>query len=141
MDRTIHNALAPQRTTTGMLAVFGVIAVVLASVGVYGVMAYTVRRRADEIGVRMALGARGEDIARLVLRQGGSLVSAGLALGLLGALVLSRAMGAIIHEVRVSDPLTFAASTLFLAGVAVLACWIPARRAARHDPAQLLRYE
>lgn len=141
MDRTIANALAPQRTTAGTLAVFGVIAVVLACVGVYGVMSYTVRRRADEIGVRMALGARGEDIARLVLRQGGRLVALGLVFGLAGALILSRTMRALIHEIRVSDPTTFVGSTLVLAAVAVLACWIPARRAARHDPAQSLRYE
>jgi putative ABC transport system permease protein len=142
MDRWIHNALAPQRTTTGMLAAFGVIAVVLASVGIYGLMSYTVRRRADEIGVRMALGARGGDIIRMVLRQGLALIASGIGFGLLGALALGQVMQAtLLQEVTAHDPATFVAGTAFLGAVALFACWIPARRAARNDPARLLRYE
>jgi putative ABC transport system permease protein len=142
MDRWIHNALAPQRTTAGMLAAFGVIAVVLASVGIYGLMSYSVRRRADEIGVRMALGAGGGDIVRMVLRQGMALVASGIGFGLMGALALGNVMQAtLLHEVTAHDPATFAAGTAFLGAVALFACWIPARRAARNDPARLLRYE
>jgi putative ABC transport system permease protein len=141
MDQTIRNALSPQRVTAGMLAIFGVIAVVLASVGIYGVMAYSVRRRADEIGVRMVVGAHRGDIVRLVLRQGGRLVVLGIGIGVVGALALARTMTAIIFEVTAYDPATYALAAAFLAVVAMAACWIPARRAACKDPAKLLRYE
>jgi putative ABC transport system permease protein len=139
MERVVHNALAPQRTTARMLAIFGIIAVVLASIGTYGVIAYSVRQRTDELAIRMALGAGGGDISRLVLRQGGTLVAAGLALGLIGALGLGWSMRAIMFEVGTFDPLAFLAASATVALVGMLACWLPARRAGRSEPARLLR--
>jgi predicted permease len=141
LDRVIYNALAPQRSTAGMLGVFGTIALVLACVGVYGVMSYSVARRASEIGVRIALGARSSDVLRLVMRYGATLTGVGLAIGLVGALALSRAMKAVMPGAPAADPLAFLAGTVLLTATALLACYIPARRAAATDATALLRRE
>ncbi len=141
LERVIYNALAPQRTTAGMMGVFGVVALLLACVGVYGVMSYTVARRATELGVRVTLGARQADVLGLVLLHGARLASAGTLLGLGGAWALARAMQSLMKDAAAPDPITFAGGTLLLLGTALLACYVPARRAAAADPTALLRQE
>jgi len=121
--------------------VFAAIAVALAVIGVYGVLAWTVARRTGEIGVRMALGARGTDVLRMVMKQGARMIAAGLVLGVAGALALGRVLAARIPEVAAVDPLVLAAAALVLTAAAVAASWIPARRAARVDPLQALRQD
>ncbi|HEY6291534.1 MAG TPA: ABC transporter permease [Terriglobia bacterium] len=134
-------SLATRRFNLSLIAVFAAAALLLAAVGIYGVMAYWVSRRTREIGVRMALGAVPGDVVRMTLRQGSLTVAAGVALGLAGAFVLTRTMQSLLFEVSAADPVTFAAVALLLAGVALLACYVPARRAARVDPMVALRNE
>ena len=119
--------------------VFGLAALLLAAFGLYAVLACAVSRRRREIGIRVALGAGRGDVRRLVLRQGGVIVAAGVLLGLLAAAAGVRIAGSILHGVTPADPLTFAAVTAVLAAVALLACWLPARRAARIEPLEILR--
>jgi putative ABC transport system permease protein len=122
-----------------LLGLFGLVALVLVSAGVYGVVSYSVSQRAQEIGVRIALGAGARDVLRLVIGQGMKLVSAGLAIGLAGALALTRLMKTLLFGVSAYDPLTFGSIAMLLALVALLACWIPARRATRVNPIVALR--
>jgi putative ABC transport system permease protein len=122
----------------GLLAAFGLL---LAAFGLYGVMAWVVSRRTGEIGLRMALGARPRDVLKLVIGEGASLIVIGLAAGLAGALILSRFLAGTLYGVSANDPLTFVTVALLLAGVALLACWLPARRAAKLDPNVALRCE
>lgn len=129
------------RLSSGLMGTFGVFALLLAAVGIYGVMAYAVAQRTHEIGIRMALGARPADVVTLVLKQGARLIAIGLALGLLGALGLTRLMSKVLFEVGATDWLTFGVVTLVLCAVALLACWIPARRATQVDPLVALRCE
>src|SRR6185436_14692255 len=117
------------------------LAVALAVVGIYGVMAYAISQRTREIGVRMALGARAQDVLKLMLKQGGQLIVIGVALGSVVGFGLTRFMGRLLFEVEPSDPLTYVSMPLLLATVALLACYIPARRAAKVDPMVALRYE
>ena len=137
----VGTSLLPQRVAAGVLGLFGALALLLASIGLYGVVAYSVARRTREIGIRVALGARGEDVVRLVLRQSITLVAAGLAIGLPLAWGATRLLGSLPLGVVGAEPVTFAGSAALLALVALLASWMPARRAARVDPMVALRNE
>ena len=141
LDDRLHEALAPQRLQSVLLAVFSGIALLLATIGIYGVMHYAVAQRTRDIAIRTALGARRAEILALVLREGLSLAAAGVALGLAGALALTRVLRGLVYGVSTTDPLTFVATGLGLTAVALMACYVPARRAARVDPMVALRCE
>ena len=141
MDRLISESIIGIAYVASMMAVLGVIALILASVGVFGVMSYSVSERAHEIGIRMSLGAQTTDILRMVLRSGMTLTVLGLAIGLPIAFALARALAALLFGVEATDPFSFIGLPLLLAAVAALACYLPARRAARLDPLKALRYE
>jgi len=141
MEQVVTQATARPRFYVLLLAAFASIALVLAAVGIYGVISYSVSRRTHEIGLRMALGAGESDVLRLVVRQGMRVALAGAGAGLLGALLLTRLMSSLLYGVRSNDPATFLAVTVVLTGVAVVASYIPARRAARIDPLVALRHD
>jgi putative ABC transport system permease protein len=140
-DRVITNSIVGIAYVAAMMAVLGLIALVLASVGIYGVMSYSVGERTHEIGVRMAMGATSKDVQRLILRNGMSLTIVGMAIGLPLALGLAYALSSLLFGVRAADPFAFLGLPLLLAGVATVACYLPARRAVRLDPLAALRYE
>jgi putative ABC transport system permease protein len=141
MDEWLKTSTSNQRYRTSLLALFALIALVLAATGIYGVMSYSVTQRTHEIGVRMALGAGRWDVLKLVVGQGMSLVLLGVAVGLIGAVALTRVMSSLLYEVTPKDPLTFTAVALFLLLVAFIACYLPARRGTKVDPLEALRYE
>ncbi len=141
MDAQLSSLVAQPRLQTGLLTLFGLLALLLAATGIYSVMAHAVAERTHEIGIRLALGAQSGDIARLVVGQGIKLVALGLALGLAGAWATTRVLRGILYGVSANDPLTFAGIPLLLLAVALVACWVPARRAARVDPLAALRAE
>jgi predicted permease len=141
MDGIVSGANAQPRFEMLLLGIFAVVALVMAAVGIYGVMSYSVSRRTHEIGIRISLGASRKDVFRLVVRQGMMLALVGSAAGITGALLLSRFLSKVLYGVPATDPLTFAGVVLLLAGVALLANYIPARRAMRVDPMIALRYE
>jgi putative ABC transport system permease protein len=137
----LHRALAATRFTMVLAALFGGLALLLAAIGIYGVVAYSANQRMREFGIRMALGAHARDIRRQVLREGLALALAGLLLGALGALALGRFLQALLFGVTATDLATYLACAVVLPAVALLACWLPARRAARRDPLVILRTE
>jgi putative ABC transport system permease protein len=124
-----------------VLAIFAAVALLLAAVGIYGVIAFTVAQRTNEIGIRVAMGAQRGDVLRLVLGQGGRLIFLGVALGVVAGLLITRLMSGLLFGISATDPATFAGVALLLAAVALLACYMPARRAMHVDPLVALRYE
>jgi predicted permease len=141
MEDVVSESLADRRFNAILLGAFGAAALLLAVLGIYGVMAYGVTERTREIGLRMALGARPGDVLGLVVGQGSRLVAAGLAIGLALAFALTRLLSSLLFQVGAADPLTYVALVLALGGIAILACYLPARQASRVDPMVSLRYE
>jgi putative ABC transport system permease protein len=141
MGQLIEESLASQRFATLLLGIFAGIALILGSVGIYGVMSYLVTARTHEMGIRMALGAERSDVMRLILKHGLILAGAGLAVGLLGSVVFTRLMASLLFGVSPTDGITLTAVAVLLVGVAMLACYVPARRATQVDPMVALRYE
>jgi predicted permease len=141
MDERLSNSVAARRFNLLLLGGFAGLALLLAGVGVYGVISYVVTGRTHEVGIRMALGAQRADVLRLFIKQGMSLVLLGVGVGLLSAFALTRVMTSLLFEVSANDPLTFSGVALLLSLIALLACYVPARRAARIDPLVALRHE
>jgi len=141
MDARIAESLGPQKFATNLLAVFAGLAILLAAVGLYGLISYSVTQRTNEFGIRMALGARPVDVLSLVLKQGAKLAIGGVFAGAVAGLMLTRAMQSLLYGVSAADPVSFAGAAVLLVLVALVACYIPARRATRVDPMIALRYE
>jgi putative ABC transport system permease protein len=141
MDQIIDEAAAPRRMTLVLLVIFAVVAVALASLGIYGVMSYTVGQRTHEIGIRMAMGAEKRAVMRLVVGHGMLWAVAGVAIGLLLSLAATRVVASLLYGVSRTDPATLAGAAAVLLLVALAACYVPARRAARVDPVISLRYQ
>jgi putative ABC transport system permease protein len=141
MDEWMTASASAPRYRTSLLTLFAIVALVLASTGIYGVMSYSVAQRTHEIGIRMAVGAGRSDVLKLVVRQGMTLVAIGLVIGLLGAFALTRVLSSVLYEITPKDPVTFIGVAVVLPLVALLACYLPARRATMVDPLIALRYE
>ncbi len=141
LEEILRTSVSRQRFAAVLLGIFACLALILAAVGIYGVMAYSVSQRTHEMGIRMALGAQQRDVLRLVIGQGMLTALVGLALGIGAALALTRAISSLLFNVQATDPVIFASVTLLLAGIAFAACYVPARRAIRVDPIVALRYE
>jgi putative ABC transport system permease protein len=141
MEQVLRSSVAAQRFNARMLTALAALALVLAAAGIYGVISYSVARRVHEIGVRMALGATGSQVLRLVVQQGLVAVLAGVLAGAVGATFLTRLLVSLLYDVSPIDPLTFMTVALLLMAVAFVACYVPARRAASVDPLVALRYE
>ena len=139
--QTLSESLSQRRFSMEMIACFAATALLLAALGIYGVISYMVTERTHEIGIRLALGAQRQNILAIVLGQGLRLVLTGAAAGLIGAIIIGQLMASLLYGVRPTDPMTFAVVALLLIGVAALACYLPARRAMNVDPMVALRYE
>ncbi len=141
MSEVIASSLAERQFSMILFGIFAALALLLASIGIYGVVSYLAGQRTHEIGVRMAMGARPRDVLRLVLGQGLKMAFLGVAVGITAALALTRLMANLLFGVSATDPITFAGVGIILTFVALLACFVPARRATRVDPIVALRYE
>jgi len=141
LEAYLAGTLATRTYALTLLGLAGALALVLAMVGIYGVISYTVKQRTREVGIRMALGAQRRDVQRLVLRQGMKLAVVGVGVGLLGALAATQLLRSLLFGISPTDPVTFLVIPLLLLGVAWFACWLPARRASRVDPMVALRSE
>ncbi len=135
----VRGSLADERFNSVLLALFAGVGLILAVLGVYGVISYSVRQRTAEIGIRMALGADAREVRRMILRRGAALTALGLAIGLLLSFIVNRFFASLLFEIGPSDPLTIAAMAIFLAAVGMLATYVPARRTSRVHPADVLR--
>ncbi len=141
MEKIVSDAVTQPRFNFALLGIFSAIALVLSAAGIYGVTAYTVSQRTHEIGIRMALGAQGRDVLKMILGQGLRLTIIGVAFGLLASFLLTRFLSSMLFGIGATDVLTFVSVALILTGVALAACYVPARRAAKTDPMVALRYE
>jgi ABC-type antimicrobial peptide transport system permease subunit len=141
LDEHMRLPLFPAKVAATVLGGFGVLALILSAIGIYGITSYTVAQRTHEIGIRLALGAQLSDVLKLVLSHGLKLTIAGAAIGLVGAYLLMRAISSVLYGVSATDPLTFAIVSVLLVGVALVACYVPARRATQVDPLNTLRNE
>jgi predicted permease len=141
MEKSVADSISSKRFTMTLLGVFALLALLLASIGIYGVLSYMVGQRTKEIGVRLALGAQKFDVLRMVLKDGARMTLAGILIGLVGALALTRLMATMLYGVRPTDPLTFVSIAAMLGAIAMLACYLPARRAMKVDPMEALRHQ
>src|SRR5205807_8748703 len=141
LEQILSGQVAPRRFNAILLGSFAALGLLIAVVGIYGVISYSVSQRTHEIGVRMALGAQSREVIKLVIKQGMTLALAGVATGLTGALAITRVMSSLLYGVKPTDATTYGGLSLLLVVVACLACLVPARRAAKVDPMEALRYE
>jgi ABC-type antimicrobial peptide transport system permease subunit len=141
MNQVLASSLAPRRFSMILLEAFAAAALMLAAIGLYGVMAYAVSQRTREIGLRLALGATGSNVLSLIVIRGLKLAGIGMLVGLVGAICLNRLLEKVLYAVKPTDPLTFCSVSLLLLLVATLASWLPAARAARLNPMEALKYE
>ena len=141
MDEVVARSTSRQRFNTWLMTLFGAAALLLAAIGIYGLMAYSVEQRTRELGVRLALGADAGDVRGMVIGQGMALAAVGIGVGLAASLALSRLMTAFLFEVTATDPLVFVVAALVLAVVSLAAVWLPAHKASRVDPIEALRFE
>jgi putative ABC transport system permease protein len=141
LEQLMDESIERPRFRTTLFALFAVAALALAAIGIYGVMVYSVTQRTHEMGVRMALGAQAADVVRLVVGEGLTLALTGVGAGIAAALALTRTMSTLLFGVGPTDPVTFLFVSALLVGVALVACWVPARRATRADPMTALRAE
>jgi putative ABC transport system permease protein len=141
MDQLMADSVAAPRFRTTLVAIFALVGLALAAIGIYGVMAYVVAERTHELGLRVALGATARDVVTMVLRETLALAAVGLAAGLAGALAATRLIGTLLFGIAPTDPATFAAIAAVIAGTALAASYVPARRAMRVDPMVALRHE
>jgi ABC-type antimicrobial peptide transport system permease subunit len=141
MTAYVAREIAPVSFTAVLAAIFGVLALLLAITGIYGVLNYQVSRRLPEMGIRMALGAGARDVLSLVLREGLTLAAAGIALGAAATLLAGRWLGAVVYGIAPRDPLSYGLAVLLLPAAALLGCWRPALRAAKANPAEMIREE
>jgi ABC-type antimicrobial peptide transport system permease subunit len=141
MDQWVSDSAAQPRLSAVLVGSFALVAFVIAAIGTYGVLAYSVNQRTREIGVRLALGARGDQVIRLIVKEGMTVALAGVGAGVVGAVLLGRMLGDLVYGVAPRDPRTFTVVAVVLLFVSLAACWVPARRAARVDPMLALRDE
>lgn len=141
MRQVVYDDLSDTYVMAGLFAAFGLIALLIAAAGIYGMMSYSVSQRTREIAVRLALGAQVRDVLKMVMSQGGTLLLVAFAVGLSGGFALARIMTSLLYGVAPTDPATWFGVSLILAAVALLACYVPSRRATKVDPVVALRYE